>query len=135
MSSNKGWKDILREMLMSENPRKTFEDNATAVTAMAVCLGINRDSFIRACGMSFDQMDEAVRDVLRSNQAEVVSTGVTKQLGIEETDGEDGVKLIHTLELTEQEMRQLELEIEEYEATIDTNTTAETGTKKERLLN
>lgn len=125
MSSNKGWKDLLREMLMSENPRKTFEDNATAVTAMAVCLGINRDSFIRACGMSFDQMDEALKEA-------------TKQLrtdGEDGEDGEDGVRLIHTRELTEQEMRQLELEIEEYEATIDTNTTAETGTKKERLLN
>ena len=125
MSSNKGWKDILREMLMSENPRKTFEDTATAVTAMAVCLGINRDSFIRACGMSFDQMDEALKEA-------------TKQLrtdGEDGEDGEDGVKLIHTLELTEQEMRQLEREIEECEATIDTNTTAETGPKKERLLN
>ena len=125
MSSNKGWKDILREMLMSENPRKTFEDNATAVTAMAVCLGINRDSFIRACGMSFDQMDEALKEA-------------TKQLrtdGEDGEDGEDGVRLIHTRELTEQEMRQLEREIEEYEATIDTNTTAETGPKKGGLLN
>ena len=126
MSSNKSWKDLLREMLMSENPRKTFEDTATAVTAMAVCLGITRDSFIQACGMSFDQMDEALKEA-------------TKQLRTDDRedgeDGEDGVKLIHTRELTEQEMRQLELEIEECEATIDTNTTAETGTKKERLLN